>query len=77
MKKTLWARWFVAVLLAGGLTACSPREVQVGSSLQVDPAVSLAKDGYELQVSADGITVKGTTEAGHKTYLFIEEGGVY
>lgn len=130
MKKTLWARWFVAVLLVGGLAACSPREVKVGSwqviplpqeitevkdaapfvinsstvicypegneklektahflasyirevtgttvrvatkqvensiSLQVDPAVSSAKDGYELQVSADGITVKGTTEAG-------------
>lgn len=31
MKKTLWARWFVTVLLVGGLTACSPREVQVGS----------------------------------------------
>ena len=130
MKKTLWARWFVAVLLVGGLAACSPREVKVGSwqviplpqeitevkdaapfvinsstvicypegneklektahflasyirevtgttvrvatkqaensiSLQVDPAVSPAKDGYELQVSAAGITVKGTTEAG-------------
>ena len=31
MKKTLWARWFVAVLLVGGLAACSPREVKVGS----------------------------------------------
>ena len=130
MKKTLCARWFVTVLLVGGLTACSPKEVQVGSwqviplpqeitavkdaapfvinsstvicypegneklektahflssyirevtgttvrvatkqaensiSLQVDPAVSSAKDGYELQVSSAGITVKGTTEAG-------------
>ena len=31
MKKTLWARWFVAVLLVGGLAACSPREVKIGS----------------------------------------------
>lgn len=130
MKKTMWTRWFAAILFVGGLAACSPKDINVGSwqviplpqeimetpeaapfvinsstvisypegneklertayflasyirevtgtnvkvaakggkntiALQVDASVSPQKDGYELQVSADGITVKGATEAG-------------
>ena len=42
----------------------STRESKNSIILSVDPAVSSQKDGYELHISADGVTVKGATEAG-------------
>lgn len=31
MKKTMWTRWFAAILFVGGLAACSPKDINVGS----------------------------------------------
>ena len=35
MKKTLWARWFAAILFVGGFEACSPKDINVGSWLVI------------------------------------------
>ena len=51
MKKTLWARWFVAVLLVGGLAACSPREVKVGSWQLAGNTVATGNNGGERRGS--------------------------
>mgnify|MGYP000319173231 CR=1 FL=1 len=60
-----------AHFLASYIKEVTGTEVQVstkagknGITLSVDPSVATAKDGYELNISSEGITVKGNTEAG-------------
>ena len=53
MKKTLWARWFVAVLLVGGLAACSPKEVLKSAILKTTTALGLRQETSDEDFTAE------------------------